>query len=98
MRLARTEEPGHPHTHHVARGPATTQRFAHLRERVEHAAQLVLDLVSDDVFAYLAGEGRSIEHLDDAFDFDADVALDGFPNGGHMQLSTLQRAVNLTAR
>ena len=57
VRLARTEEPGHPHAHHVARRAATAQRLAYLRERVEHAPQLVLDLVGDDVLADFVGEG-----------------------------------------
>ena len=83
MRLTGTEEPGHPHAHHVATRAPTPQRLADQRERVDYSLQLVFNFVGDNILAHLAGERGSVEDLDDAFNPHPDVALDDVPYGGH---------------
>jgi hypothetical protein len=98
VRLAGAKEAGHPHAHHVPRSTAAPERLADLREGVDDALQLVLDLVGDDVLADFVRQCGAVEHLDDAFDLHADVALDDFSNGGHVVALPRLRRLALIAR
>jgi len=96
--LAGAEEARDPHPHDVTRSTTTPKRLADLGERINDTLQLVLDLVGDDVLAHFVGQSRTIEHLDDALDLDADVAFDDFSNGGHVLVSLAAIDLPLSAQ